>query len=308
MTVRDFADLQKEVFRLHAEEAYREALALIDQEAGRFADHAADLYYWRACLACRADGADAGLRWLQAAADAGLWYHDRILNDPDLAPLRGDPRLEPLLALFRGRREAAQAQSRPVLHTYEPEGAPRGLLLALHGAGSGFEGHLERPHWISARAAGWRVALAQSSQVWTPGRYFWGDRDRALAEVSAHLDSLGPHDPTVLAGFSAGAAVAMFGVLSGALTATRFLAVAPAIRPETFLPLLAGARGDVRGYIVIGEGDWAFKAAREFASAMTEAGLTCELEVHPGLGHDYPPDFAARLQERLAALSSPRPA
>lgn len=306
MYVHSFKDLQHEVFRLHGQGAYREALALIEREAARFPDQAPTFYFWRACLACLTDGADDGLRWLRAAADEGFWYHERMLNDPDLAALREDPRLEPLMDLFRERRKAAQALARPVLYTYEPEGAPRGLLMALHGAGSSFEQEEERAPWTAATAAGWRVALAQSSQVWAPGKYFWGDRDRALAEVKAHLDGLGPHSSTVIAGFSMGAAVAMFGVLSGTLPVTGFLAVAPAIRPETFLPLLAEARRDIRGYIVIGDGDWAFPAAREFASAMREAGLACELEVHPGLGHEYPPGFADQLPERLAALIPPR--
>lgn len=306
MAIRDFSDLQREVFRLYNQGAYREALALIDREAGRFPDYAPTFYFWRACLACRADGADAGLRWLQAAAEEGLWYHERMLNDPDLAPLRGDPRFEPLLKLFRERWEAAQAVARPVLRTYEPEGEPQGLLVALHGASSGFEQEEERARWTAATAAGWRVALAQSSQVWGPGLYSWRDRDRALAEVRAHLDSLGPHDPTVMAGFSMGAAVAMFGVLTGAFPATRFLAVAPAIRLETFRPLLAEARRDVRGYILIGDGDWMFKEVQEFASAMRDAGLACELEVHPGLGHDFPTGFDADLPRRLAVLNSPR--
>ncbi|MFO7274103.1 MAG: alpha/beta hydrolase, partial [Bacillota bacterium] len=65
MAIRDFSDLQREVFRLYNQGAYREALALIDREAGRFPDYAPTFYFWRACLACRADGADAGLRWLQ---------------------------------------------------------------------------------------------------------------------------------------------------------------------------------------------------------------------------------------------------
>jgi len=308
MEIREFVDLQNEVFRLHAVGAYREALAVIDREAGRFQERAGDLYFWRACLTCLADGADAGLRWLQAAADEGHWYHERMLNDPDLAALRGDPRLEPLVKLFRERREAAQALARPVLRTHETEGAPRGLLLALHGAGSGFEQDLESPYWTPATETGWRVALAQSSQVMCPGRYFWGDRQRALEEVRAHLDRLGPHDPTVLAGFSMGAGFAMYGVLSGALPPTRFLAVAPAFRPDDLLPLLAAARRDIKGCIVIGDRDWQYANARALAAAMNEAGLPCELEVHPGLGHEYPPGFAARLPERLTALTAARPA
>lgn len=49
-----------------------------------------------------------------------------------------------------------------------------------------------------------------------------------------------------------------------------------------------------------------FKEVQEFASAMRDAGLACELEVHPGLGHDFPTGFDADLPRRLAVLNSPR--
>lgn len=302
MSVRSFKDLQDEVFRLYNAHAYQEALALIDREAARFAAHGSDLYYWRACLACRAEGAEAGLRWLQEAADRGLWYHERMLQDPDLAPLRDDRRLTPLLAVFRERREAVQANARSVLQTFSPDGEARGLLLALHGNTSGFEDEEERDHWLPAVEAGWKVALAQSSQVCAPGRYFWADRGRALAEISTHLAALEAPETTVLAGFSAGGALVIHGVLGSTLPVNRFLAVAPAIRLESVMPLLEACRHDVRGYVVVGEHDFAYQAARQFAEAMRQAGLPCGLEVHPGLGHDFPAGFGAGLRQRLDRL------
>ena len=303
MEVRGFRELQYEVYRLYGEGAYREALALIDREAARFAHRASDIYYWRACLACRAEGADAGLRWLQEAAERGLWYHERILRDPDLAPLRDDPRLKPLLAVFEERRAAAQATARPVLYTYSPEGEPKkGLLLALHGNASNFEDSEERGQWLPALAAGWRVALAQSSQVWAPGKYFWSGRDQGLAEVSAHLRALNPPEATVVAGFSMGGALAVYAALCGSLPVSRFLAPAPAIRVESVLPLLETCRRDVQGYVVVGDQDFGYPAACRFAEAMQQAGLPCELEVRSGLAHDFPMDFSAGLTQRLEAL------
>lgn len=299
-----FQALQDKVFALHREGAYSEALSLIEQHADALAQHAVDLYYWRACLACRAGDPDAGLAWLQEACDRGLWYHDSILRDPDLAPLRESGRLEPLQKVFRERHAAAQAQARPELRVWSPDGPRRGLLLALHGAGWSAADEAELLRWRPALEAGWQVAAAQSSQMCGPGKYFWHDRALGIAEVRRHLEALEAPDHTVVAGFSAGAGVALQGVLSGALPAVRFLAVAPAIRSEVVLPMVETCRPDVRGYVVIGEKDWCWQAAVELTEAMRRRGLAVRLEAYPDLAHDFPPGFADRLAERLEWLSA----
>lgn len=297
----DFKTFRGEVFRLYFDGACREALALIDEHAERFSDEGSDLYFWRACLACRAGAEAEGLAWLEEARDRGYWYHEQILRDPDLAPLQDQ--LAPVREVFQGRYAAAQAGARPLLKTWGPVGEPRGLLLALHGAGGNIESVEVRDRWLPAVACGWRVALAQSSQVWAPGKYFWADRHKGMAEIADHLVALKAPSNTVLAGFSQGAGLALHAVLSGGLPVNRFLAVAPALRPDLVLSLLATRRHDVRGYIIMGEQDRYCQAAVEVANAMQLAGLQCELELHSGLGHDFPPDFAAGLEHKLAVLA-----
>jgi predicted esterase len=300
----NFQAFRDRVFHLYNLAAYSEALALIDEQAARFAQDGSDLYFWRACLACRAGDATAALAWLQEASDRGYWYHERMLQDPDLAMLHERDRLEPLRAVFRERHAAAQAQARPQLKEWSPTGPRKGLLLALHGAGGNIANEEEIAQWQPAVAQGWQVALAQSSQVWAPGKYFWQDRSLGITEVASHLATLQAPENTVLAGFSAGAALAIHAVLSGTLPVTRFLAVAPAIRLESVLPLLAACRRDVHGYVVVGELDWCRPASVELANAMRQGNLRCELELHPNLTHDFPPEFSAQLDQRLTTLGA----
>jgi predicted esterase len=296
----DFKPFRDQVFTLYTQQAYTEAMALINQKADAFAPQASDLFYWRACLAsCMGDKA-GGLGWLQEASDGGIWYHDRILNDPDLALLRETPEFAQLQALFQERCERAQAKSRPELKTWEPIDTPRGLLMALHGAsGSNLT---EGDHWRRAVDFGWRVAAAQSSQVWAPGRYHWVDLDKATEELRQHLAALGEGERTALGGFSMGGGLAIRSVLSGTLPARRFFGVAPSFRLENMLPLLQTADPTVRGYIVVGQKDRFYEPIVQFAAAMKDAGLQCHVEEHSDLNHDYPPAFAASLQRGLSFL------
>jgi non-specific serine/threonine protein kinase/serine/threonine-protein kinase len=62
------------------------------------------LPYRLACLESRAGNREKALERLSEAVDAG-WASPRILDDPDLSPLRDDPRFETLVAEVKGRLE-----------------------------------------------------------------------------------------------------------------------------------------------------------------------------------------------------------
>ncbi|MDW8403817.1 TPR end-of-group domain-containing protein [Chloroflexus sp.] len=302
MSEAAFRVFRAQVFALHNQHSYQAALALIDQHAPLFPQYESDLFFWRACLTgCMGDKAGA-IGWLQQAAERGLWYHERMLRDPDLDLLRGSAELAQLQALFHQRYAQAQAASIPQRRVWEPAGSAHGLLLALHGASGSIV--IEGGYWQPATELGWRVAMLQSAQLWAPGRYHWADTAQALAEVRQHLAELAPAPMTVMAGFSMGAAVAIRAVMSGAVAANRFLAVAPAIRPEQVEPLIAAANPHTRGYVVIGDLDSLYRPVLEWANALQQAGLPCEVEVCRGVSHDYPPDFMATLRRGLAFLTA----
>lgn len=296
-----FKELRSQVFALYDRQAYAQALALIDAQAEALADYESDLFFWRACLHGRMGNRTEAIRSLQQAAERGHWYHERMLRDPDLDIIRDSEELAELQRIFDERHKQAQAQAKPERQVWEPDGAPQGLLVALHGAGGSIL--TEGDYWRQAVELGWRVALLQSSQVFAPGRYHWQDTAKATEEVRRHLEEIGEASLTVLAGFSMGAGLAIRAALSGAVPASGFLAVAPSFRIEQMAPLITAAPRGLRGYVVVGTEDWCYAAAKELAAAMQEAELACTVEEHPSLAHDYPPEFAASLKRGLAFLT-----
>ena len=65
------------------------------------------------------------------------------------------------------------------------------------------------------------------------------------------------------------------------------------------------ARG-LRGYVFLGEQDDTVPhdEIRTIVSSLNDHGIPCELEMVPGIAHDYPEDFGLRLERRWP-LSSP---
>src|SRR5690606_41107816 len=61
------------------------------------------------------------------------------------------PILAELQRIFDERHQQAQAQAKPERKVWEPDGAPRGLLVALHGAGGSIL--TEGDYWQIGRAS-----------------------------------------------------------------------------------------------------------------------------------------------------------
>lgn len=295
-----FKRLRDRVFALSERQAYAEALALIDEHAEALTQFESDLLFWRACLYGRLGNRSEAIRALQSAAERGHWYHERMLRDPDLDIIRDSAELADLQRLFNERHQQAQAEAKPERQVWEPAGQPCGLLVALHGAGGSIL--TEGDYWRQAVQLGWRVAMLQSSQVFAPRRYHWQDAAKAIEEVRRHLEEIGEGSPIVLAGFSMGGGLAIRATLSGSIPACGFLAVAPSFRMEQMGPLVQTAPRGVRGYVVVGTEDWCYGPAKELALAMKQAGLACDVEEHPGLGHDYPNGFGSSLRRGLSFL------
>lgn len=313
----EFKEFRKQIFALYDQQAYGEALVLIDRQAERFQAYESDLFFWRACLTGRLGDREQTVGWLRQAAERGYWYGEQLLRDPDLAIVHGTEELAQLQAIFNERQRQAQANAKPEREVWEPAGNSKGLLVALHGAGGSIL--TEGDYWRQAVDLGWRVAMLQSSQVLSAQRFHWGDREKAARELADHLAQLGqdgPHDalqntlqdaPIVLAGYSQGGGMAIRSVLGGPVSglarARGFLVVAPSFRMDEVQPLLKTADKRLRGYIVVGTEDkWSCGPARDLAAAMREAGLPCAIEELEGLDHDYPPDFAPILRRGLEFL------
>ena len=318
MDAQAFTELTDEILRLHRAGDYGPALELATREASRFPERAGRIGFWRACLAARLNDTPLALEVLAEALASGYWWPASMLREEkDLQPLQGLPEFERLVALSREQQRAVQAEAKPDLLVLEPAipaGKSMPLLLALHGSNQNAGDAAEA--WRPAVDAGWLVALPESGQVSWDGRdpraRMWTDRDQAVRELESHWASLQQRYPItpqteVLAGFSAGGQLALWLVLSGTLPIHRCFLVAPSLLPgalQQLLPLVepAASRGPAV-YIVVGDHDrWSTEGACRMVEALREHGVACDMEVHAGLSHEFPPDFERSLTRGLGFL------
>ena len=317
-----FEELASRVFDLYERGAYREALDLIDREGPRFPVEAWHIAFWRLCLLARLGDVPGALSHLEQFLASGLWFPVSMLrNDPDLAGLQGHPAFQRAVAVCQRRHREAQDKATSFRIFLQPETitardaeGPVPLLIALHGNGENARRAAER--WRFATSLGWALLVPQSTQVMGPDAYGWDDLERGGEEVLAHCRSLqaeGAVDAgrVVVAGFSRGAALAVYLALSGRLPVCGFIAVAPHLpswdhlkqylSPRGAHPASKATLGDVRGHFIAGAGDErAVRMSQDVAGWMRAAGLHARVEVLESMGHFYPPDLPDRVAPLLA--------
>ena len=299
--------VEREFWHLYRSGAYAQALDLVIENEALFSRRGR-FYNWKMCMAARVGDIRLALETLQEALDTGIWFgHASLREDEDLEPLQGLPEFERLAAICEQRYATAAAQATPQLLTMEPEHAspPYPLLMALHGNNSNSEASVD--FWRAAANRGWLLTLPQSSQLGDFDAYVWNDRERAIAEVREHDAAIRREyevDPArvVVGGFSMGGGLAAWLAVSGAIEARRFIAVGPYLEDVGQLRPLIEARPDrkLRGYIVVGDqDDPCYQIAQEIATLLQSYEISCQLEVHPNLGHVFPPGFEDSLAKGL---------
>lgn len=307
-------ELSETVFTLYENERFSDALALVEQAGDDLPDRAEVIAFWRACLSCKLGEVDRALEILQRAIDDGLWWDiERFRRDPDLEPLRSLPAFAEIVAESERRFAAARAAARTSLDVYRPstddETPP--LVFAL----SWRARHLGdfTDWWKPVVEQGAILAVPRSSQINGMHSFGWDDREIALRDIRACVEMVESErfgrDRVVLAGASQGGELAIRLALGGEIILSRgFIVVVPAIRNiEPYVELTAGARDrGVRGWIVTGELDPGRDAAIELAQFLNANGIPCNIDVIPGIEHDFPPDFETRLPSVLSQLLSTR--
>ena len=298
-----YRTLSDTVFRLYAEHRRSEAIDLITESSAELQPWRAELAHLTACLLGSLGNHNEALDTLATAHAAGSWWDPRILvDDDDLAGLREIGRFTGLVESSRGRWERANAdQDRSGDRLGLPAAAPRGLVLALHGAEEDADDAMAA--WGSATSNGFAVLAIRSSQLTSPRYRSWPDPQRAAAEI-AEARRLLPDQlrslPAVAAGFSAGGRVALQWALSAdPFPVSGVIAVAPAASAGT-LPPRASRDQLSPALIIVGADDELAEDVVGLAEEL-DSGPSGHftLDVVPGLGHGFPDDFPARLAAGL---------
>jgi predicted esterase len=195
----------------------------------------------------------------------------------------------------------------------ETAGAPP-LFLPLHG-GADIPGEHDA-YWAAAVGLGVLTAVPRSSQRRTSDTFWWGaphepfDRERSERDVQAAYDEVGATYAfdvarVLLGGFSQGAVLAVTLALQNRpFPVHGFACVGPGIEDlESLRPLMesAATRG-LRGWMLAGERERGLDQITRLNQELTSHGVSCRLEVVPGIGHEFPDDFRGRLQSGLRFL------
>lgn len=293
-----------------------DALALAVDIAQRFPEQAAESSYLLACAYNRAGHDEQALRTLEVALDRGsCWHESLLLWSPSLKPLRNRPEFRRILARSKVRMDALEVGTHVRVAIFAPqavEGAgPPPLFLPLH-SGADVPGEHDAD-WAAATGLGVLVAVPRSSQRRTSDTFWWGapnqpfDQERSERDVGSAYDEVRATYAldvarVLLGGFSQGACLAVTLALQNRpFPVCGFAAVGPGIEDlEPLLPLMepAAARG-LRGWILAGERERGLDMITRLGHELTSHGLSCQVEVVPGLGHEFPDDFGTRLQSGL---------
>jgi pimeloyl-ACP methyl ester carboxylesterase len=264
----------------------------------------------------QAGRSEEALDTLERALSDGCRYRREWLDgDPRLAALRSQPRYEQLAERSAARYAEDAAAARPHLMFAIPDELPDAfgypLLMVLHGNNS--NSSETAPHWTALADAGWVVAVPQSSEIGaTPGSFVWNDRERTAQELDVHLERVKRATSInvgniVLAGFSMGGTQAI------ALALTRRIKVRGIFPIAAWLPnvkefraLVEGAPNRMlRAYGIVGDKDESVEGARELFDVFGQHKMRSELEVRPGLGHEYPDDMRDAVLRAVNFITRP---
>jgi predicted esterase len=305
---RDFSKSVLRLFELSRSGKNDEALGLALEIRRDFPDKPAETNYLLAALYARMGQPVRTVEIFESALEAGMGWNEAVLREsPSLAGLQEDPRFKAIVRESAARVRALEAASDVELDTVAPERVDDSalILMPLHGGADRIEEFA--PYWRPASNAGVVVCTPQSSQRRSTDTFWWGppfdgfDQERSEADVTFAFEKVRREfgcSQVIFGGFSQGAVLAVTLALQQRPVPSRgFICVGPGISNlEPLLPLMdpAAARG-LRGWIVAGELEPGLQQIVRLHHELTSHGVASHLEVVPGLGHEFPPDFGTIL-------------
>jgi len=309
---RSYQEMRAQVVELYGEERFAEAAEILTDAREQYPDHLMANCVNLALMYLPMERFEKGLEALGYGLDHGIWYGKYAFLDPTWDPMKGAPGWE----VFEGRnqkaKEVAAKEVEPRLEVvlptdYDPTRSYP-LFLALHGGGENVD--LFMPNWGSpVLAREFIVAFPQSTQLIAMDGYNWTeDVALSLRDIRGAYQEVVDQYPVdeghiFVGGFSSGGVASLEVVLNGTLPVQGFVVLCPAM-PDDFSPeaVRAASERGVRGTLLTTEMDGRVDQQRRMADIMKEAGLPLEFHITPDIGHWYPDDLAARIDDAIAHI------
>jgi dienelactone hydrolase len=315
----NFQYYRDQIFDLYNSRKYQEAIAVAFQAQEKFPERHAKTSYWIGCLQSRLGESEEALQTLELASRDGVWWPDEaLLIEPDLESLQSKPEFKTIVASSQRLKQRALLTAKPGVMVLTPRSfSPQErhpLIIALTPR-IGHPGDFAE-HWVSARNRGFLLAVPHSSQPISSEEYCWDDpkgseRDVAWAFKQVrdkyNIDSA----KVMVAGFSQGAALAMYLTLNRTFPCRGFIAVAasdwvaPENKPanqrehpsEAFASFIRTKDvTGLKGALIMGDKDPFLPKVKMLLEGMVERGFDCKIDVVQNLGHEFPSDFEKRLE------------
>ena len=240
--------------------------------------------------------------------DSGLWWAEGQFIDTDLDAVRDISDFKRLVAISQKKYEEVRkyiGQDQTILLPNPSTSGKYPLLIALHGRNGNKDSHIE--HWDVARRGGWLVLSVQSTQPLSSNSYCWDETEQGLSDILDCIDRISrnyiiDNQRVVIAGFSQGSGLAIHAALSGKVTVRGFIGVGTSIVEPESLTALAVQAGSVRGYFVAGEKDYSLEKVRTIQKILKENNIPFAEELHPELGHEFPPDFEKSFDKAIGFI------
>jgi hypothetical protein len=209
-------------------------MAVAFQAKEKFPERNAKTSYWIGCLQSRLGESEEALQTLEKASKDGIWWPDQaLLMEPDLEPLQSRPEFKAIVGESQRLKQRALSVAKPGVMVLTPRNfSPEesySLIIALTPR-VGHPGEFAE-HWTGALNQGFLLAVPHSSQPISSEEYCWDDPERSERDIAwayRQVQDKYKIDPAkvIVAGFSQGAALAMYLTLNRTFPCRGFIAVA----------------------------------------------------------------------------------
>ena len=304
-----YEDMRKHLGELFQQKKYEEAAELLEWALDRFPDHLLANTYNLAFMYLNLEEFEKSAQALDYGLDRNIFYSRFALGGEGWAPLRETDGFQK----FEGRNEAkireAQKKAKAEILVVKPEGFSESkrypLFIALHGGGENIAAF--KPNWTSPMLKNeFIVAYLQSSQVVAMDGFNWTEdieltkKEIKNAYISILKDYPVDENNVFVGGFSSGGVAALEVILANVFPVTGFVVLCPA-KPDSFSAARvreAKNRG-VLGTLLTTEMDPRLPDQKEMARIFDDEDFPLEFFVTPNIGHWYPEDMEARIDQAI---------